>query len=881
VDDNKERRRRYLRLPHRSKRVIENEIDDEFRFHLEMRERELRARGMSESQARQEALHQFGDLGDAREYCRTADESFERANKRGTWLDEVRQDIHVAWRQMRHSPRFAFGATLTLAIGVAVATAAYSLVHAYLVRPLPYPDPERLAYIIAGPSRAPFPNAPSLQPVDWTPVDSIFDGTVAWDLDGFTLAGGERPEYVDGAWVSKGYFAALGIQPAVGRGFGEDEYTPNVPTPVALISDALWARRYNRDPGVVGSTIRAHSTDRPRESELITVVGVMPANSWHITRFTDVIRPLTTPRMPSMARLKSGSTLAQSVAQLNAVVLPQLNNADPTWKMSAVPVQDEYTYDIRPTLVALFGAAAFMLLIAAGSVAGALVARGATRRSELGIRGALGASRARLVRQLLTESLVLAVLAAALGTVLARLLIDAIGTIVSTQLGVGVPGGAGRLVPGATVFLLALVAATALGAIFGLVPAIAATKMDLAASVRSGRGTGSSGRAVLRQTLIAGQIALTVVLLVGAGLMLRTVQALRDAPLGFRTNDVIKADMLLPLGRYPDAAARRDAAEHVLTSLRALPGVRSAALVMPYPFRQGPTSAIGSEGSTASQATLPQATVHTVTTDYFKVMDVALLSGRAFDDRDNADVAPVAIISDGLAARLWPNEAPIGRRIRVGEGEVWHTVVGVTRETLKTVVGERSADVYVPFAQSPRAYTSIVVRTAPGAVVNAFDLQRTIGQVDDVLALSEISSMDEIVAREGAPRRVLAALLGAFSIFALGLALLALYSAISYVVAQRSRELAIRIAIGANGATIMRLVVGEGVTMVLGGVLAGVTLSLAVSRILTSQVYGVATTDVMTFGAIIGVVAIAALSALALPARRAMLVDPAAAMRTE
>ncbi|HJU74170.1 MAG TPA: ADOP family duplicated permease [Gemmatimonadaceae bacterium] len=872
--------RRFLRLPRRSRRTIESDIDDEFRFHLEMRERELRSLGRSPTEARREALRQFGDLADAREYCRTADQHAERHSRRRNWLDELRQDVLIASRLMRRNPRFALGATLTLAVGVAAATAAYSVLYAYLVRPLPYPDPDRLAFVIPGPSREPFPNAPSLRTVDWTKVDSVFNGTVAWDLDGFTLAGGDRPEYVDGAWVSPGYLTTLGVRPAVGRAFQPEAYTAGAP-PVALISDALWARRFNRDSSIIGTTIRLHSTDRPLENELVTIVGVTAPGTWHVTRFTDVIRPLTTSRMPSIVRLKSGSTLAQAQAQLNAAVIPQLGEVPTGWRMSAVPVHEEYTHEVRPILVALFGAAAFMLLIAAGSVAGALVARAAGRRDELGIRGALGASRGRLVRQLLTETFVLAAVAAIAGTLLARFLIEVIASAVGPHLGVSVPGGEARLIPDIMVFALAIIAGSALGALFGLIPAVAATRGDVAASVRAGRNVSGPSRPIMRQSLIGAQIALTVVLLVGAGLMARTVAALRNAPLGFQTAGLLKADVLLPQSRYPDAAARRNVADRALAEIRRVPGIRAAALVFPYPFRQGGAAPISSEAGTRASDVIPRATVHSISPDYFRVMQISLISGRTFDDRDNPDAAAVVIISDGLARDLWSGESALGRRIRIGESEEWRTVVGVVNETLKTVIGEHSADVYMPYAQAPRAYTSIVVSGTSGTPPTAHDLQRAMARVDDVLALSDIRTLDEIVSQEGASRRMLATLLVGFALFALGLAALGLYASISYVVARRRRELAVRMAIGANAASIMRLVLGEGVVVVTGGVIAGVALSLALARVLASQVYGVATTDTLTLGAIVIIVTLAALSAIAGPLSRALRIDPASAMRVE
>jgi predicted permease len=874
-----DRYRRLFRLPDRPS-GIDRDLDEELRFHLDMRAEELRARGLTPDAARAEAVRQFGDVADAREFCRDEDERRLREDRRADWIEQLRQDTRLALRQLRRSPGFAVAAALTLAVGIGVTTAIYGVVHAYLVRPLPYPESDRLVSVRAAPSRDRFPNPPSLRDVDWRAADSVFAATVTWDLDGFTLPGDEGAEYVDGAWVSRGYFGALGMQPTVGRGFRPEEYGGTAP--VALISDELWARRFRRDRSVVGRAVRMYSTDRPLESELVTIVGIMPPDVWHLSRFTNVLRPLGVPNMPYIGLLRRGSSIADAEARLNAVVLPQLGAVDPAWRMSLSSLQGEYTYAVRPILVALLGASAFMLLIAVASVAGALVARSASRRPELAVRSALGASRGRLVRQLLTESGTLAAVGAIGGVALARVLLEGVGDGVADHLGASVPGGASRLTPSGTMLLLALASSVTIGVVFGLMPALSSTRVDPGAALRAaGRGGAIGGAARIRRSLIAGQIALTMVLLVGAGLMARTVIALAVEPFGFRAEGVVKGDLLLPRTTYRDSIARATGIERVLAGVRAEPGIRSAAAVFPYPFRPGgPVPVVGAGAVTSIHAPLV-ARPYTVTPTYFDVMEIPIVGGRPFTGRDDAGAPRVAIVSEDLGRRLWGGENPIGRRIRIAEDSVWHTVVGIARETREALGQERSPDVYLAYAQHAGAYLSIVVRTTAEPRTIIPGLRRAVGRVDDVLALADVRAMSEIVERNGARHRVLALLLGVFALFALGLAVLGLYSTLSYVVAQRARELAVRVAIGANGRAITRLLLAEGAPMVAVGIAGGVVLSVALRRVLASQLYGVSATDPATFVGIAIVLALAALAAVMGPARRAARVDPSIVLRTE
>jgi putative ABC transport system permease protein len=539
-------------------------------------------------------------------------------------------------------------------------------------------------------------------------------------------------------------------------------------------------------------------------------------------------------------------------------------------------------------LVALLGASGFMLLIALSSVAGALLAKTAGRRGELAVRAALGASRARLLRQLLTESTVLAAIAALAGAALAWLLLEAAADSIGGYLGAPVPGGAGRITPGAGLLAAAVAASVAVAFAFALLPAVSSTRLEDRTTLLRAAGreaSGSAGAGWLRRTLIAAQIALTMVLLVGAGLMARTVIALAAEPLGFRAEGVVKGEMLLPLSVYRDSSARVVGVRRILTSVVATPGVRSAAVASPYPFRPAGPTEVTAEGRPASDPTTPRAMSYTVSPGYFAVMEIPIVAGRGFVERDDARGLPVAIVSQELARRLWPGGSPIGKRLRIGDGEPdeseWRTVVGVARETREPASGQQHPDVYVLYAQQPRPYLSVLARTAGDPRALGPELQRAVGRVDDVLALAEVEPLADIVGRTGTRPRVLAVLLTSFALFSLGLAALALYSSLSYLVAQRTRELAVRVAVGADARAIRRLVLGEGAPTIGAGVVAGLALSLALGRLLASQLYGVTATDLPTFAAITGLVALAALAAVAGPARRATRVDPAVVLRGE
>jgi predicted permease len=864
--------RRFLKLP-RGKARVERDLDAELAFHLSMRIADLRARGLSESDARTEALRQFGDMAEARDYCAGVDRQGEQRTRRLAWLEDLRTDLAIGWRQIVRHRAFSIASIGTLTVAIGVTTAVFGVVHAYLIQPLPYPEPERLYHVIAGPSRDRFPNPPSLREVNWEPAKAEFAGSVAWDLDGFTLAGGERPEYADGAWVSPDYFSSLGLSPGSGRAFLPGEYRPGA-SPVAIISDGLWSRRYNRDPGVVGSTLRLYSTDRPTERELVTIVGVMPAGAWHVSRFTDVLRPLSTNRIPSIVKLRPGTSADDAARRLTSIVLAQIGTADPAWHMSLASLQDEYTHRVRPTLIALMGAALFMMLIAGASVAGSFVVRATVRRGELVVRSALGASRLRLVRQLFTESALLVVVASAGGAGLAAALVSAIGPNLGTWLGASIPADG---IGGGGVLALAVVASASIAFLFGVLPLALVIRGPAAGAVpRDARGAASTAPGI-RRTLIATQVAFTVVLLTGSALMLRSVWALNNSSLGFTPEGVVRGDLLLPVSRYPDSLARLAVSDRIIAELESQRF--DAALANPAAFSAGHQGAIATEDREVDPLSATRASAFRVSRGYFRALQIPLLSGRLFDATDIQGAPPVALLSDRLARQLFPGQQALGRRIRLENSDVWATVVGITGDTRKPVSAEQLPDVYVALEQNPRAYVTVLARTAGDASRALAAVQAAVGRVDDVLALADVAPLTDVVTRDRARHDVLATLLTAFAVFALALAAFGLHTSISYSIAVRQRELAVRMAIGASPPAVVRLVMTEGARMIAVGLAVGVGLSGALASVLTTRIDGVGGLDLTTALGISLVMVIAAATALMAPARRATRVDPAIVLR--
>jgi predicted permease len=888
--------RRYLRLPSRSTARIRRDVDDELRLHLEMRVAELEQQGVSPAEARAQAMRKFGDLDDAARYCADVDRDLERHRRASSWLADLRYDATHTLRLLRRSPAFSLATVTTLALAAAASTAVYGVLHTYLLRPLPFPESERLMSVTDGPTMDASRNGPSLREVDWTGVDSLFEATAAWDLDGFTILGGAHAENVTGAWVSPGYARALGMRVALGRGFREDEYRET--TPVVIISHGLWMRRFGGDSSVVGSAVTMHATDHPDAATVVTIVGVTPNGFWPIQwREGEVLRPFTPGPtwMPTLAKLRPGVSRVATQGRLDAFVRAQLHGEiDARWHMTLVPWLERHSVRARPVLLTVFGAALFMFLAACGSVAGALVSRMAARRNELAVRLALGGGRARIVRQLLTESLVLGVLAGALGLAMAYGLLIVAGPVVQRLLGTAAPGGSIAFRPTAATMVLSVAVSALAGIALGAIPVLTFLRSDRKtpayAVLGAGRSTSARGAgARVRRVLIAGQVAVAMMLLFGAGLMFRTIARMQATELGFRTDGVFVGSLLLPQARYAASASKRLGMDRVLSELTRTRGIRNAALVFPRPFGSAWRMPVFAEGAGTTEETAPKTMVYTVSPSYFETMDLRVRGGRTFTPEDDHASPLVIVVSEALARRLAPNGDVIGQRVKVrvpylpsfdDEDQMpLRTIVGVVTDTQKEFAPNGPPDVYVPYAQNPRSLIALVVRTDAPEATMIEPAKAAVSKVDPALPLSGVETLTETIADEGGQRRGLSVLLGVFAAFSLGLSALALYASLAYTVVQRRAELAVRMAVGADARSILRLVVGEGMWATVAGVVVGAVASLSLGRVLANQVYGVGTADPVTLVAISLVLAVAVGAACIVPGLRAIRTNPALALR--
>lgn len=889
------RLRRYLALP-RGARKIERDVTEELRSHIMLRAEELVRRGYSEEDARARASREFGDLDDAIRYCAAVEKQTERRHRVREWLSELYYDTRYSLRLVRRSPAFTAATVLTLGLALGASTVVYTVLYAYLIRPLPFPNADRLVWVdppSAAPSRA---RPPSLETVRWSAAESLFARTMTWDIDGFTLTGAPYAETVTGAWISSGYVPALGVRTAIGRTFSAQEYRERAP--VAVISDRLWQRRFGGDSSVIGAIITMHSVDNPDAPSRVTIVGVLPKGFWPIHwRQSELLRPFApNNEMPVLAQLQPGATLEQTERRLDAVVRGQLPSAvDRAWRMRLVPALDQHSQRVRPLLLAILGAALFMLLAAGGSVAGALVSRSAARRREIAIRLALGGGRIRVLRQLLTETGVIAVLASIFGLILAFAILSVSAEAIERLLGTTTPGGSISLRPSLSIVGTLAVASAFVGLLLGLLPALTLLRhrrgpIDLAGAGASRGVVDRGGGLIARRSLIAGQVVVAMVLLFGAGLMFRSIAQIDALELGFRPEGLLKASVLFPFATYPDSDDKRLLVSRLVERVGETDGVRSAAAVFPYPFRGGAGAfPVLIEGASADDETAPRAEVHTVTPGYFRTINIPVRAGRDFNATDDHAAILAVIVSEGLARRIDPGGHVIGRRIRVRvpflanfndeDARPWRTIVGVVGDARDDFAQDEPPDIYVPYAQNPRSAMGIVVRATRDEREIAEPVRRAVATVDPGLALSGVGSLADVIAEEGGQRRGLTVLLGAFALFSLGLSALALYASLSYMVVERRPELALRMAIGASGSSILRLVLAEGMLTTLIGLVVGGAASLGLGRVLGNQLYGVAPTDPATLVSISVALLMTVTAACVIPSARAARIDPGIALR--
>lgn len=878
---------------------VRTEVEEELAFHVEMRVRELVARGWDEGEARAEALRRFGDIERVKADCLDLGEGRDGRMNRRLWLDEVRQDLTFALRQMRRAPGFAALAVATLALAIGANTAVFSVVNAVVVRPLPFPDPDRLSVVwtrylpesgfdidkfsVSGPEFLDYQESTRA----FQSLGSFVGGSRALTGDG------AEAERVPVGFFSHEVFPLLGVAPLHGRWFTVEEDLPDA-APVTVLGHDVWRTRYGADPAIVRRTILMNGT--PTE-----VVGIMPpgfdfpgARAWlPLGRDRTNESGRASHRLSAIGRRRPGATQADADAEL--AVLRQLwaqeydhNRGHFLWSQG---LKTEIVGDAPRILLLLAAAVALVLLVACANVANLLLARGERRRGEVAVRTALGAGRGRIVRQLVTESLLVAGVAAVVGLALARV---GTGALIALD-----PGALPRLdeVGLDRTVLLFTVAATLLTVgLFGVVPAYLT---GLGAAASSGaRAVGSRRRSRLRRALVTGEVSLSLVVVVLAGLTGRTLEAMAGTDPGFDEENVLAFRIALPSANYPDAPETPAAFTRLRARLEAVPGVRGSSTASALPFSGGfarwdfelDDRPPRQQGDLAWNAIVTQ-----VGGGYFEALGIPLLEGRGITAADGPGDALIGVVSETMARTYWPGESALGKRWgyemtdSTGNTYVpWITVVGVAPDQyVRRVDEERVPQVYLPQAQAgisgyfwPRSM-EVVLRTGLEPTSLAPAVRAAVTGFDADLALQNVRTLEESVAASVATPRLTATLLGSFASIALLLATVGIYGVISYSVAGRTREIGVRQALGASRREVTRLIVGEGARPLLVGLGAGLLAAWLASRLVESLLYGVAPTDLLTFTALpAGLLAVGTLASL-IPAWRATRVAPTEALREE
>src|SRR5215207_6883608 len=845
-----------------NKGELDRELDAELRYHMERQVAEHVAGGMTAEEARRAARRDFGGVTLSQEQCREA---------RGVRpVEDLRQDVLFGLRVLRRNPVFSLVSVVTLALGIGANTALFSITNAVVFRPLPFAEPERLLTLWE--SSAKSEDARNIVSpanyLDWREQTRSFEEMGAYVDDFYNISEGDtRPERVAGANATASLFRALGVRPLLGRVFGPEDERPDAES-VVLLSHGLWQRRFGGDPNVVGQSVKLNGP-------AYTVVGVLPPDFIISPRRYEIYRPMRFDDEQSvnrrgryltvLARLRPGVTAEQARAEMNALgarLSAQYPEENAGRSATIDPLDRTITWNTRTALLTLLGAVGFTLLIACANVANLLLGQAASRRKEMAVRAALGAGRLRLVRQMLTESLTLSLLGGLAGLLLAKW---GVGLLVSLS-----PAGLPRAEEAGLdlrVLSFTLLVSVVTGLAFGLAPALQASKVELTDALKSARSTGVGRWSLARGALVAAEVALSLVLLVGAGLLVKSFVRLTEVELGFDPTHVVAADISLPY-RYNTQEKRTEFYRQILTRVESLPGVSSAAVSQSVPLSGDRHGSI----------------YHRVSEGYFKTLGVRLLRGRNLNERDTAGAPGVALINESLARRVFPGEDPLGKQIVLAADDTPRPreIVGVVSDTRYVTPNlEPYSEIYVSYLAEPWFHMSLVVRAGgdPAALVNG--MREEVSALDKDVPLANVKEMEQYVHDSLSPQRFSALLLTLFAVAALGLAALGVYGVISNSVARRTHELGIRLALGARRGDVLRLVVGQGMRPVLLGLGAGLAGALALTRVLESLLYGVSAFDPSVFAGVSLLLAATALVACYLPARRATRVDPMRALRHE
>jgi putative ABC transport system permease protein len=875
---------------------LDEEVDEEIAFHLEMRTRELVERGVDPALARAQALDRLGDPGTLRRTCLELGKRRDRRMTLLQWIDELRHDITFSLRQLRHAPAFALVAILTLALGIGANAAIFALADATLLRPLPYGHPDRLVMLWERTSASPHGRVSPLNMLDWQEQSRTFTSMAGFlpGVGGMVMSNPDgTTQTVPRQWVTAAFFDVLDVKPIVGRTFLPSDDANRTAT--IVLSEGFWRSRFAADPHVVGRSIRL-------DGEPYTIVGVVP-KTFQLETPTSIWALIGIPRRASLraeyvlnviGRLKPNVSIDAARADLAGVasgLAHQFPTTNAGRSVTAEPLRDAIVGgNLRLTAILFLGVVGFVLLICCANVANLLLARATVRRRELAIRSALGAGRRRVVRQLVTEGLVLSTIGAGIGLGMGAALLRLAPSVIPPDL---LPAAV-AIELDARVVVFCVAVAVLVGVLFGLAPAWQATRRPLAEMMAAaGRtSTGRGGR--MRGVIVAGEVATAALLLVGAGLLLRTLVALNAVDRGYGASRALTM-MVDPLGsQYPTKARLLQFFDDVERQVRGIPGVADMAWATTLPL--GPSSAgssvfeiVGDPPFDRDQR--PTADYQIVSPTYFRTIDLPIEAGRAFDPHDTVDTVPVCIVNEAFVRKYLHGRSPLGIQVALRPADdpdvapVARQIVGVARQVNDRLdATEDLIQVYVPMTQAPTDDIYLIVRPASGppeALTRS--VRAAIGRVDtqQLVSVRSVLTLDEVAAESSGGHRFRAVLVMTFAGLALLLAMIGVFGLLAYSVQQRVRDIGVRRALGATTADVIRLVAGGAARVITVGVAVGLLLAVGLVRLLTSVLFGVRPLDPLTFASVGLVLVVAAIAATAAPAWRAARIDPAAALRRE
>jgi len=803
-------------------------------------------------------------------------------------MSSLLQDIRYGLRMLTKNPGFAAVAILTLALGIGANTAIFSVVNAVLLRPLPLPNSRQLVLALGRTKQVSRTGISYPDFEDWRKQSRSFAELSLWIPQSVNLTGRERPDRVRGSFVSANFFPLLGVAPAMGRGFLPGEDQPGSDR-VAVVNYSLWKNRFGGDPNFLGKQLTLNGA-------VFTVVGILPADFefpldpdrieiWlPVTNYPNFSRDRKDANLVALGRMNPGVTLAQAQAEMSAIagnLAKEYPETDSQRDAVVISLQDAVNEDLRPVLLVLFAAVGFVLLIACANVVNLMLARVSARGREFALRATLGAGRLRLIRQSLTETLLLWIAGGALGLIAGFVALHAL----LANAPASIPPGITVKIDGPVFAFTFLVAALA-GLLSGLGPALEFSRPELNQSLKEGgRISGeSAGPARLRALLLVSQVAMSLLLLAGAGLMIKTIMRLSGVDPGYQPKNLLTLEYRLPQSRYKEGPLQWNFHHQVVERVSALPGVRSASVAIGIPF----SGNIGKEPVILLDRPQPPpgqelvAEFNVADSHYFETMGIPLIAGRTFAESDQAGTPAVALINSTMARKFWSASDPIGKQIKLLDDKKPATIVGVVGDIRQRSLSDPApAQVYFAYAQNPDTFATLVVRTEGDRMSMANAVRQAVWSIDSDQPMWKVRSLESLLARSIGDRRYLALLLSIYSGLALVLAAVGIYGVLSYSVNQRIQEIGVRMALGAQPADVLRHILSHGMAMVLAGIALGWAGAFGVTRLMSNLLYGVTPSDPATFLIGASILTAAALLACYLPARRAMRVDPMVALRYE